>query len=447
MKDRWMNISQDADKKQEKRLENWLEGKSISFKSQEAEGNYRERTQMIKDAIQLKKTPKRVPVSSITGYFPYEYAGVTPYQTMYDQEAVINAWQKFSEDFEDGDISGGPLSMPGRVFDILDFQMYKWPGHGISKEREFQYVEREYMAADEYQDLIDDPTAWFLTAYFPRIFGSLKSLEMIPVLPSINEIVAVIPGVIPFSNPGIHKAFKSLMDAGAAALEWMQGFRELRSSVIAMGYPAMGGGFAKAPFDVLGDTLRGTRGIMMDMFRYPDEVKEACERLTPIMVKTGVAMVRASGSPFISMPLHKGADGFMSEEQFLTFYWPTLRKVLIGLIDEGLIPCPFAEGTYDSRLEIISDLPKGKTKWMFDRTDMTRAKKTIGQVACIQGNVPLDLMCTGTPNQVKAYCKELIEVAGKDGGYIFSAGGGLQGAKTENVKAFIKAGKEFGAYS
>ena len=52
MKDRWMNISQGAEEKQEKRLENWLEGKNISFKSQEAEENYRERTQMIKDAIQ-----------------------------------------------------------------------------------------------------------------------------------------------------------------------------------------------------------------------------------------------------------------------------------------------------------------------------------------------------------------------------------------------------------
>ena len=35
------------------------------------------------------------------------------------------------------------------------------------------------------------------------------------------------------------------------------------------------------------------------------------------------------------------------------------------------------------------DLPKGKTIWLFDQTDMARAKETIGQVACIQGNVPL----------------------------------------------------------
>jgi uroporphyrinogen-III decarboxylase len=185
---------------------------------------------------------------------------------------------------------------------------------------------------------------------------------------------------------------------------------------------------------------------MMDLFRCPDEVEEACERITPLMVKAGVLGARASGGHFIFIPLHKGADGFMSDGQFQTFYWPTLRKVLIGLIDEGLVPVPFAEGSYNTRLELISDLPKGKTIWIFDRSDMKRVKETIGQVACIQGNVPLSLMCTGSVDQVKACCREVIEVAGEDGGYILSTGGSLQGARAENVKAFIDAGREYGGY-
>jgi uroporphyrinogen-III decarboxylase len=186
---------------------------------------------------------------------------------------------------------------------------------------------------------------------------------------------------------------------------------------------------------------------MIDLFRCPDKIKEACERLTPIMVKSGIAAARTGGSPFIFIPLHKGADGFMSEEQFLTLYWPTLRQLLIGLIDQGLVPIPFGEGSYNTRLEIISDLPKGKTVWIFDRTDMGQAKETIGKVACLQGNVPLSLMCAGTPDEVRDYCKNVIEVAGKGGGYILSTGAGLQGAKPENLKALIDAGREFGVYN
>jgi hypothetical protein len=446
MKERWLEVSENADEKQEKRLEEWASGKGVPFQNSEAEEKFRERAQMIKDAVQMKKMPKRVPVSPSVGYFPAEVEGLSFHQMMYDLDLLIKAWTKFYDEF-DLDTLSGPFPLTGKPFDILDFQMYRWPGHGLPEDREFQFVEKEYMPAEEYRDLIDDPSGWFLTVYFPRIFGCAKGFAKLPVIPNVNELPMVASAVIPFAMPDVQKALKCLMEAGEAAVRWMQGLGPFLASIRGRGYPAMGGGLIKAPFDVLGDSLRGTRGIMLDMFRRPDEVKEACKRLTPLMVKAALAASRGSGNPFIMIPLHKGADGFISEEQFLTFYWPTLRQVLIALINEGLVPIPFAEGSYDSRLEIISDLPKGKCIWMFDRTDMARAKETIGKVACLEGNVPLDLMCTGTPEEVRAYSKQVIETAGRDGGYIFATGASLQGAKAENVRALVDAGKEFGTYS
>ena len=136
----------------------------------------------------------------------------------------------------------------------------------------------------------------------------------------------------------------------------------------------------------------------------------------------------------------------MSGEQFQTFYWPTLRKVIIGLVNEGIVPQLFAEVGYNQRLEVINDVPKGKVVWWFDLTDMARAKKTVGQVACIAGNVPVSLLCTGSPDEVRTYCKNLVDVAGKDGGFILSTGAGMQGSKAENVKAMIDCLKEYGIY-
>ena len=442
MKQRWLDVKPGADEKQAKCLNEWAKGERIKFESSEAEERFCEKTGNIRDAIELNKPPKRIPFAPSMGYFPLEYAGVSPYEAMYEPEKAIMAAEKFYKDFE-VDVFVGVGGLSGSVLEILDLKMYQWPGHGVSKDREFQYVEGEYMRADEYPDLIDDPTGWFLTKYFPRVFGSLKGLELLPVIPSINEIVLINGLVLPFALPDMQAAVESLLDAGQKAMAWNKQLSAYSRSIMAKGYPAMGGGFAKAPFDVIGDTLRGTQAIMMDMFRHPEDVIEACERLVPIMIKTAVAAANRSRSPFISMPLHKGADGFMSEEQFLTFYWPSFRKVLIGIIDEGLVPCPFAEGSYNTRLDIISDLPKGKTVWMFDQTDMKKAKGTIGKKACIKGNVPSDLMCTGTPDEVTAYCKALIEVAGEDGGYIFSTGAGLQGAKVENVRAMFAAVKRF----
>jgi uroporphyrinogen-III decarboxylase len=127
----------------------------------------------------------------------------------------------------------------------------------------------------------------------------------------------------------------------------------------------------------------------------------------------------------------------MSDKQFRTFYWPTLRKVIVGLVNEGMVPLLFAEGGYASRLEIISDVPKGMTVWWFELTDMARVKETVGRVSCIAGNVSLSFLCTGTEDEVKEYCKRLIDIAGKDGGFILSTGAGMEGAKPENVRAMI----------
>ena len=169
-----------------------------------------------------------------------------------------------------------------------------------------------------------------------------------------------------------------LAAASRSADAWAQSMFGLVGELMSLGFPNYFAAGSKAPFDILGDTMRGTRGVVMDMFRYPDKVLAACERLVPVAINWALKRPGVLGTPVIFLPLHKGADGFMSDEQFKTFYWPTLRAVILGLIEEGCIPFMFAEGRYNQRLEAIMDLPRGKTVWLFDQTDMARAKETIG---------------------------------------------------------------------
>lgn len=445
MKERFVEISQEAERKQEERFTLWLLGEGVPFENEKTQAAYRERILLIKDAIQLEKSPARIPVCPSAGFFPIQNAGITMKQAMYDYETLMQAWIQYHDDYAPDAYNGPTNIVPGSVLDILDFRLYQWPGHGVSDEREYQFVEGEYMKAEEYQDLIDDPTGFFLNRYFPRIFGALKSLENIPLLPAITEIPNVPPLVMPFGRESMQGAFQTLVRAGEEALRWRRKVKEINDSIMSRGYPAFSGGFTKAPFDVIGDSLRGTRGVMLDLFRYPDEVKEACERLTPIMVKSGVTTCRATGHLMPFIPLHKGADGFMSDGQFREFYWPTLRKLIIGLVNEGMVPLLFAEGSYNQRLDIVSDIPRGKVVWWFDRTDMRKAKETLGTVACLAGNFPLDLLYAGSPNEVERHCRELIEMTGQDGGFIFSTGAGMQGARPENVKRMVDTVREYGA--
>ena len=94
-------------------------------------------------------------------------------------------------------------------------------------------------------------------------------------------------------------------------------------------------GLSKAPFDIIGDTLRGTKGILMDIYRQPDKVMAAMEVITDITIHSLIASARISLCDRIVFPLHKGADGWMSQKQFEKFYWPPLKKVIDALVEEG----------------------------------------------------------------------------------------------------------------
>jgi uroporphyrinogen-III decarboxylase len=302
------------------------------------------------------------------------------------------------------------------------------------------------MKANEYDALIDDPSNFFSNTYLPRVFGALEGFRMLPTLTGILEMYGVALNFIPFGLPPVQAAYKALFEAGAEALKWIGAIAAWNDEILAAGFPIILAGYSKAPFDVIGDTLRGTRGIMLDMYRQPEKLLEALERITPLMIKMGVSAAQTAGNPLIFMPLHKGADGFLSDAQFKKFYWPTLRKVMMGLIAEGAIPEPAAEGRWTTRLEVMQDIPKGKTLWMMDQSDMATAKKTLGRVACMYGNVPSDLLAVSTPQKVKDYVKNLIDTCAKGGGFIVSNGAFFDQAKAENVKAMVDFAKEYGVY-
>lgn len=435
------------DERFEARFERWMSTENKIFASDETARTYERRARRYYDIIMLRQ-PDRVPCIFTAGGLMPRYAGMTCGDFFYDYEKTAQAHRKFYDDFVvDYQTAGG--SLPGTVLDRLGYTLYSWPGGDLPEDRPFQFNEKEYMRADEYDDLIADPEAFMFRAFMPRAFGALEGLRDMPLLLGATEI-PYLPGLIaPFAAPAMKEALTALMEAGQGVMEWM-GFMgriggELRSE---RGLPAVTGGASKAPFDFLGDSLRGTRGIMLDMYRQPEKVLAACDRLVPHAVKMAVQGANASGTPVVRFTLHKGADNFMSGKDFERFYWPSLRTVLLGVIEEGIVPSIFVEGAYNQRLDIIADtgLPKGKTLWHFDQTDMAAAKKKIGGWACIGGNVPISLFKAGTPEQVEDAVKELMDVAAPGGGYFIAPGAALDDAEMPNVRAFLKAARDYGIY-
>lgn len=443
--DNWTKMT--ADEKRTFRLNAWISTEGKQFATPAVAKLFQERCQRHIDVLNLKQ-PDRVPVSVSVGDYIANYTGVPKGDFFYDYPKAVEATAKFCRDFDlEYAVSGNFL--PGKVYDILGYQLYKWPGGALPKNHTFQFVEGEYMLADEYDEMIRDPEDWALRKYMPRIQKNTPGLAALPTFFGTAEMPFVPFTMVNYTLPHVKETLETMIAAGQATMEWLGANAQLGAVVMGeLGLPGTLGGFTKAPFDYLGDSLRGTRGIMMDLFRRPEKVLAAVEALTPMAIKMGIGASNNSGNPFVFIPLHKGADGFMSTPDFKKFYWPTLKAVIDALIAEGCVPCMFVEGGYNQRLDAMAEDPiePGKTMWLFDQTNMADAKKKIGPWGAIGGNVPASMFKAGTPQQIEDYVKHLMDECAPGGGFYVAPGAVLDDAIPENLHAYLAVGKKLGVY-
>jgi len=434
------------EQKREQRLQRWLSPPGVTFRDVRAEKVYKERVTRFIKAF-LCTEPDRVPVMVPAGNFPLRYSGLSLKQAMYDPTLIRPAWHKFMNDFcDDMDDFLGPAGINcGRMLDILDYKSFKWPGHGLADDVEYQqYVETVLMHEDEYDALLKDPSDFGLRVLVPRVVGALEALKTFPPLSSLMGMPMMF--AYPFARSDVRTAFQKLIEAGIELEKFQKELMTVNRDAVAAGFPMSMGGVALAPFDMIADHLRGTQGSAIDMYRRPEKLLETTDMILEQMIPRSIASVNAMGVFTVNFPLHKGDDTFMSNKQFEKFYWPSLRKLIMALIGEGIMVSLFCEGRYNNRLEYIGDFPKGWVTWQFDQTDMAKAKCMIGHNCCIVGNVPASMLAFGAVKDVKQYCRELIEACAPGGGYVLTGGTAVTEAKPENLRAFMEVAMKYGVY-
>ncbi len=215
----WQSLS--PDERMNQRLAEWL-SPGVQFATPEAETAYKQRATRLKDAVEMVKTPDRVPVYPFVGFFPAYHAGYTPRDIMYDYGKLVDAWNKYVFEFEPDAYLGCFAPGSGPMFEILDYKLYNWPGHGVASENPYQCLETEYMKAEDYDALIEDPTDFWLRRYLPRIGGAFEGLSMLSPLREIVELPFMGGSMIPFGLPPVQASLKKLMEAGEEALRWAQ---------------------------------------------------------------------------------------------------------------------------------------------------------------------------------------------------------------------------------
>lgn len=408
----------------------------------DAKAEYNARIKRVMDAVELRR-PDRVPIALSAHFWPARYGGISFRQAMYDYDRAAAAMRRVLLDFEP-DVYTPPHRIAwGPVMEMIGYRQLEWPGHGTDENATFQYLDREYMSAEEYDEFIFDPTGFYISKYLPRIAERFAGFADLPPFPGLYY-TRLVGGLMSFAKPGVRRLFETLAEASDEAVRMMQHCDRYVAEMSDLGFPSDLGPATNAPFDYLGDYFRGSRNILLDLRRHPDKLLAAMDKALVFLLRQALAVARISPSKYVFIPLHWAPDAFMSTAHFKSIYWPTLRAMIVEFIDKGLIPVVLWESDCAARLDIIGDIPRGKAIYWFERTDLVRAKQALGDVVCLRGNVPASMMTTGTPEEVDACCRHLIEKVGRDGGFILDGAIGVPDeAKHENVKAMFQAVRKY----
>lgn len=407
---------------------------------------YQERWKRVEDALALRE-PDRVPCIPHYQSFPYLAAGYTMAEVMYDIEKAKDAIRRYLRHFEP-DMSYGisdSFAGQGPLLDKLDPKWLTWPGRpGVGALHGVQYIENEYMEEDDYQELLHDHGGWVLRKYLPRAYKSLEALAKLDLRSGVGYGYGAM--ALSFADPAVQQAFRTLGEAGQLAGQFYAQVGAFDAETEEMGFPIHDAATITCAFDSLSDCLRGTIPASLDLFSCPELMHQAIEQLYPGTFFGAMAQASHSRGRFIFIPMHKGMDGFMSDEQYRGFYWDTLERLVHALIDAGKIPLLYTEGRYNTRLEFLKDVPKGKAFIHFESVDMKEAKRIVGSNVCISGGMRTDVLVRGTPEQTRDEVRRTLDICAPGGGYIFDVSDTMEHCQVANVEAMFDEVKTYGKY-
>ena len=376
-------------------------------------------------------TPDRVPIRPFTAEFCAKFAGMTCQDVAHDYNKAYESVIATAKGFEWDAMVPNMVWVWTGLAQSIGLKYYAIPGIHIPADTGFQYHEPPengaYMQPTEYDELIDDPTAFILNKWLPRVAAPMS----------------------PISGTVTLKHNMSLLKGGMAMMQYFQSIGpQVQRMKTETGTVSAIAGILKAPMDILADKFRGYLGLLSDLETQPEKVKRACEALAPHLFRVALDSSDPTGTVPIGFWMHRSCVPMVTPAHFSEIFWPTLRPIIEELWRNGRQTLFYAEGNWDYHLDDFAKLPAHSIVYHIDQGNPAKIFSKLGGKFCISGGVPNAMLGYGTPAQVRAKVKELIGTCGKEGGYIMDASAIVQNdAQIENMKALTEATLEYGVYS
>ena len=390
---------------------------------------YAQRMKRYVTAMRNEK-PDMVPIRPFVAEFTAKYAGYTCQEVTHDFQKAFDAARKCAADFDWDAIVANMVYVWTGLTQAIGLKYYAAPGIDISPDVGFQYIEpsedRAFMKPDEYDQLIEDPTGFLFNVWLPRVSADVSAT----------------------GQPTSYRNNLSFLKGGMAMLSYFNGFgKQIELLRTQSGTVSAIAGILKAPFDIIADKLRGYLGLLTDLFERPAKVLAACEAMMPHLLHVALSGADPDKNVPIGFWMHRGCVPFVSMEHFNKLYWPTLKPIIEEIWARGHQVLFYAEGNWNAHLKSFAELPEKSIVYHVDQADIFEVHRVLGDKFCISGGIPNFLLSYGTPQEVRDYCKKVIDGVARDGGYIMDAGAIMQNdTKVENVRAMTEFTREYGVY-
>jgi len=143
-----------------------------------------------------------------------------------------------------------------------------------------------------------------------------------------------------------------------------------------------------------------------------------------------------------------GTGAMISPQAFRDHIFPHYRKMAEMCHRRGLFFAFHSDGKLDELLEDLIDLGVDLLHPIDPGCmDIFEVKKQVGDRICLAGNVSNEMLRSGTPAQVEAYVKELIQRCAPGGGYCVAAGNSVPDwSDFENYMTLRETALTYGRY-
>jgi len=153
-----------------------------------------------------------------------------------------------------------------------------------------------------------------------RTSDKLAGLASLPKLSGLHGAMGAQALAATFSLPDVSKAIETLLKSGRELKKWRSRMMKFDKMMLDMGFPRYFQGAAMPPFDVISHFMRGMTGTMTDIFRRPDKVIQACEKILEITLERPPPPPNEQGNIRMFMTNTRGSDDFLSKKHFLLAY-------------------------------------------------------------------------------------------------------------------------------